>query len=109
MPDKETDTVDVCSYYDIKELVEAYRNPEQDFSSFDIFLPFTLVFDQREPIQFLPGDRVTHYGRRAIFLACFNSSTHSVRVKKDGVAEVVCHDLVDPRVFNTWIQAAWRL
>lgn len=106
---KEVDYIRRDSYDSVEDLVRVHRDVNRDFYSFELFHPFKLVFEGHDSILFLPGDRVAHYGRHAIFLACLNSSTHSVEIGKNREATITTRDLAEPSVFNTWIQAALQL
>jgi len=109
MSTNEIDYIRCDSYDNVEGLVQAHRNADRDFDSFELFYPLTLEFNNHDPILFLPGDRVAHYGRHAIFLACLNSSTHSVKIAKNREVAITTRDLTEPSVFNTWIQTALQL
>ncbi len=97
------------SYDDVDALVRVSRDPKREFYSFELFEPVQVDFENGKFVVFLPSDMVTYFSKRALFLATFNSSTHSISIKRDHSAEITERDLTNPDVFNTWIQRIWSL
>ena len=107
--DKLLDHIEATSYQNIHDLVATQRDPQRDFSSFELFDPLMVQFEKHEPVQFFSGSRIAYYGRGAIYLACLNSPTHSIQVRLDGDVTIAERDLADPAVFNTWMNTLWSL
>lgn len=97
------------SYQNVQDFVATHRDPERSFSSFEVFNPISLHFEEYDPVDFYMGSRIAYYARQAVFLACFNSPTHSILVKNNGDALISTRDLTDPAVFNSWMYTSWSL
>ncbi|AGL62283.1 hypothetical protein L336_0580 [Candidatus Saccharimonas aalborgensis] len=80
--------VEEGSFHMLEIVVAEGRSLNTPFSSFPLGRPFTLRFEDRERTEFPEGTMVTHYGMRAILLACLNTPEISVSVDKQGGATV---------------------
>ncbi len=104
-----------ASYKDLEHYIAAVRHHDRDFGGFAMPVPFDVTLVDRLPVRFVRGDRLTHYGAKALLLATLNSTEYSVCVARDLRVTIAdrqvpsTEDLSHPNAFEIWMHRAMQV